>query len=299
MEDGGWGGRDTADDGGSARTDRAGSPDGPHLLVVGNEKGGAGKSTLAVHLAFALMKMGLTVGVLDLDVRQRSTDRYLDNRARWADRCGEPLPMPQRFTLSASSARNLDTAEAEEAEAWQGFRDSVKGLDIVVIDTPGGVTHLSNLAHGSADTVVTPINDSFVDFDLLGTINPATMKVERPSLYGEMIWDARKRRAARDKKPIDWVVVRNRMSMLDARNKRRVGEGLKELSQRIGFRIAPGVCERVIYRELFPRGLTLLDMGQFPDDTPASMSHVAARQELRDLLIVLKLPALAGEALRF
>lgn len=299
MEDGSWDGGAVAP-AGSGDAPAQGAPGKtPHLIVVGNEKGGAGKSTMAVHLAFALMKMGLHVGVLDLDLRQRSMSRYLDNRAEWAKRSGKQLPMPHRFGLEASELRDLDKAEAEEEARWNAFLAEIAGFDVMVIDTPGGVTHLSGLAHGAADTVVTPVNDSFVDFDLLGAVDPETMRAGRPSQYSEMIWDARKTRAARDKKPIDWIVVRNRMSMLDARNKRRVGEGLKELSKRIGFRLAPGVCERVVYRELFPRGLTLLDIGQFPDAAPATMSHVAARQEIRDLLIVLKLPALAGESLRF
>jgi len=271
----------------------------PHMIVVGNEKGGAGKSTLAAHVLFALVTMGLRVGALDLDVRQRTLDRYLDNRARWSAQAGRALEMPERRRIEASDRRDLDAAEDEERGAWAELFGGLRGLDCVVVDTPGGVTHLSRLAHRSADTILTPINDSFLDFDVLGTVDPESLRVERPSQYSEMVWNSRKLKAASDKRPIDWIVVRNRLSMLDARNKRRVGEGLKELSHRIGFRIAPGVCERVIYRELFPCGLTLLDLEALPGAGPVTMSHVAARQELRDLLIVMKLPILAGEPLRF
>ena len=68
--------------------------EGAHVIVVGNEKGGAGKSTVAIHLAVALMRMGKTVGVIDLDLRQASLSRYLENRRRWADARGVTLPMP-------------------------------------------------------------------------------------------------------------------------------------------------------------------------------------------------------------
>jgi chromosome partitioning protein len=147
--------------------------------------------------------------------------------------------------------------------------------------------------------LITPINDSFVDFDLLATVDHSTLEIKHPSLYSEMVWEARKRKAIRTKRPIDWVVMRNRMSTINARNKQRVGEGLAALAERIGFRIAPGFAERVIYRELFPAGLTLLDLTEKGSQVHFTMSHVAARQELRDLLIVLKLPFLSGKSLPF
>lgn len=271
-----------------------------HVIVVGNEKGGAGKSTVAIHLAIALMRMDKAVGVIDLDVRQSTLGRYLANRRRWCERRGVDLPMPEREIVEASSARSLDEAEAEEAEAFASALTTLKSkCDFIVIDAPGADTHMARLAHSSADTIITPVNDSFVDFDLLAEIDPDTYEVGRPSLYSALVWDCRKQKAVREKKSIDWVVMRNRISMLDARNKRRVGKGLKKLSERVGFRLAPGFGERVIYRELFPLGLTLLDLTQDGSAMQFTLSHVAARQELRDLLIVLKLPGLEGEKIPF
>jgi chromosome partitioning protein len=244
--------------------------------------------------------MGMTVGVMDLDVRQRSMARYLENRARWIRNTGAPLPMPEVVRIDASQARDLDAAEAEEAKH---FEDSLKRLsercNFIVIDAPGGDTFLSRLAHSSADTLVTPLNDSFVDFDLLGDVDPQTLEVARPSFYAELVWDCRKKKAQASRKPIDWVVMRNRMSPLDAKNKQRVGEALDNLSRRIGFRIAPGLSERVIYRELFPMGLSLLDLTDAGSGVAFTMSHVAARQEIRDLMIVLKLPGLEGKEMNF
>lgn len=271
-----------------------------HLIIVGNEKGGAGKSTVAMHLAIALHRMGKSVGALDLDLRQRTFGRYLSNREIWCEKHGVELPRPIELRLAPSAHRDLDLVEAEETERFSDVITELKTrCDYIIVDAPGSDTLYSRLAHSSADTIVTPVNDSFLDFDLLAEIDPDSFEVGKPSFYSEMIWDCRKRKARLEKRSIDWIVMRNRMSMLDARNKRRVGDGLKMLSQRIGFRLAPGFSERVIYRELFPLGLTLLDLTEDGSTLPFTMSHVAARQELRDLLIVLKLPGLEGQSIPF
>jgi len=82
-------------------------------------------------------------------------------------------------------------------------------------------------------------------------------------------------------------VLRNRLQHLEARNMRRVGAALDDLAKRVGFRVIPGLGERVIYRELFPKGLTLLDLGAIKE---VGLSHVAARQELREMVSGLQLP---------
>lgn len=270
------------------------------VIIVGNEKGGAGKSTVAMHLTVALMRMGSCVGVIDLDVRQRTLTRYLENRMRWATTTQSRLPMPEVIRVDASANRDLDAAEMEETARFEGSLKRLRSsCDFIVVDAPGGDTFLSRLAHTHADTLVTPLNDSFVDFDLLGDVNPQTLEVIRPSFYSEMVWNCRKLKARDSRKPIDWIVMRNRMSPLEARNKQKVGEALGKLARRIGFRLAPGLSERVIYRELFPAGLTLLDLTEQGSNISFTMSHVAARQEMRDLLIVMQLPELQGKELAF
>jgi chromosome partitioning protein len=277
------------------------APRRTHIIVIGNQKGGAGKSTVAMHLIVALMRMGKRTGALDLDVRQRSLTRYIENRGRWIAARGAQLAAPQILEIQESRQRQLDVAEAEDES---GFRAAIRRLsetcDYIVIDSPGGDSHLSRLAHATADTLITPLNDSFVDFDLLGDVDPDAADIVRPSIYSEMVWDSRKRKAQAERTPIDWIVMRNRTSAsrIEAKNKQRVGEALKTLSSRIGFRLAPGFSERVIFRELFPQGLTLLDLDAEGKGALA-MAHVAARQEVRDLFISLKLPGLEGEALRF
>jgi chromosome partitioning protein len=273
---------------------------GAHVVVVGNEKGGAGKSTVAMHLTVALLKMGMPVGAIDLDLRQRTFSRYLDNRSRYAATKGIALPMPEIGLIHASTNRNLDQAENEDLSLFDATLSRLtRTCKFIVIDAPGGDTFLSRRAHVAADTLITPLNDSFVDFDLLGDVNADTLEVTQPSFYSEMVWECRKKKAAATRRPLDWIVMRNRMSPLDARNKQAVGDALKSLANRIGFRMAPGLSERVIFRQLFPYGLTLLDLAEDGGQVAFTMSHVAARQELRDLLIVLKLPGLEGQQIGF
>jgi len=273
-----------------------------HVIVVGNQKGGAGKSTVAMHLIVALMRMGQRTGAVDLDARQRSLTRYIENRGRWIAGRGAKLAMPQVLEIDESRLRQLDAAEVEDEARFRAvIRRLSETCDFIVVDSPGGDSFLARLAHTSADTLITPLNDSFVDFDLLGDIDPAAPDAVRPSIYSEMVWESRKRKAQTERTPIDWVVMRNRTSAsrIEAKNKQRVGDALKTLSTRIGFRLAPGFSERVIYRELFPQGLTLLDLDAGGVEGEMRMTHLAARQELRDLFITLKLPGLEGEPLRF
>ena len=251
-----------------------------HIIVVGNEKGGSGKSTTSMHVATALARMGHRVGGLDLDVRQRSFARYLENRAAFCAHEGMELPTPLLGRLESGS--DPLSAALSDLEAQ---------CDFILLDCPGSHTALSQMAHTVADTLITPMNDSFVDFDLLARLTPEG-KVLGPSIYAEMVWAARQMRAQAGAGPIDWLVLRNRLGTQAMHNKRKVGSALDTLSRRIGFRVAPGFSERVIFRELFPRGLTLLDLKDLGTEQ-LSMSNIAARQELRDLISELNLPGVS------
>ncbi len=262
-----------------------------HIVVLGNEKGGSGKTTTAMHLIAMLLHEGARVGSIDLDGRQRSLTRYVENRKAWAEANGVNLVMPDHIVIPRSEADSVAEAQAAEKAAFDGYFGRLAAEnDFVVIDCPGADSYLSRLGHSMADTLITPMNDSFVDFDLLGRVDPQSWKIKGPSVYSEMVWESRKRRVMLDGGKIDWVVMRNRLSTLAAKNKRRVESVLEALAARIGFRLAPGVGERVIFREMFPSGLTLLDLRQEGVDTQMSMSHVAARAEVRALLDVLDLP---------
>ncbi|MEX2518305.1 MAG: division plane positioning ATPase MipZ, partial [Paracoccaceae bacterium] len=261
------------------------------VIVLGNEKGGSGKSTTAMHLFAALTRQGKRVGVMDLDLRQQSFFRYLDNRVAYGRKNGVDLSAPERRDIAASRAHDRRDAHATDDETFGTALEELQALsDFVLIDCPGAHSYFAQLAHASADTLITPMNDSLIDFDLLAHVDPTTEKVLGPSVYSEMVWRARQIRAQAGLKSIDWIVTRNRMSNLQARNKRKVGDFLSELSRRIGFRLAPGFSERVIFRELFLDGLTLMDL----PGGAMSLSHVAARQEVRDLLKTLALPGVTA-----
>jgi chromosome partitioning protein len=265
------------------------------IIVVGNEKGGSGKSTTCMHIATVLARMGYRVGALDLDLRQRTFARYAENRRIYLERVGQSLPSPDFRELPPADAATLGEGEnAQDQRLTQALVDLHAEKDFIVIDCPGSHTRLSQYAHTLADTLITPMNDSFVDFDLLAKLDPTTGKILGPSIYAEMVWSARQDRAQAGMPPIDWIVLRNRLGSQQMHNKRKVGEALEELSKRIGFRVIAGFSERVIFRELFPRGLTLLDLRDLGAEY-MSLSNIAARQELRDLMADLRLPTLPTE----
>lgn len=267
-----------------------------HVIVFGNEKGGSGKTTAAMHVGVALARLGRRVALVDLDSRQQSLMRYAENRNQWCKRKTIDLPVPEGFTVGRGAGGSLDAAAADEARRFADIlADAAPRYEFVLIDTPGSDTPLSRVAHAEADTLVTPMNDSFVDFDLLARIDPANFKVTGPSLYSDFVWDCRKKRLLARKPALDWVVMRNRISSSEARNKRRLASALDSLAERIGFRVAPGFGDRVIFRELFPMGLTMLDLPQKDVGIPLSMSHVAARQEVRELIVTLNLPGIGTE----
>jgi chromosome partitioning protein len=249
----------------------------PHFIIFANEKGGTGKSTTAVHSAVALAAAGRKVAALDLDTRQRTLGRYLENRAATIGRLKQDLPMPRFDTFDPANGEDVDAAIDRLAA----------DVDILVVDTPGRDDPHARRAMLRADTLVTPINDSFVDLDLIGQVDPESYRVTRPSFYSELVWNSRTQRAKTTGGTVDWVLLRNRLQYVEAHNMRRVAKAVEELSRRVGFRVIPGLSERVIYRELFPSGLTLLDLQQLGN---VGLSHVAARQELREMIAGFGLP---------
>ena len=250
----------------------------PHFITFANEKGGTGKSTTAVHTAIALAASGHRVAVLDLDHRQRTTTRYLENRDATMRRLDKRLAHAVYEVLDDQTEAGLDAAILRLSGQ----------CDVLVIDTPGRDDPVARAAILHADTLVTPMNDSFVDLDLIGQVHPENFKVTKPSFYAELIWNSRTQRAKATGKSVDWVVLRNRLQHVESHNLKRVGLALGELSRRVGFRVIPGLGERVIFRELFPKGLTLLDLGELGE---VGIGHIAARQELREMIAGLAIPA--------
>ena len=269
-----------------------GRPFSAHVIVLGNEKGGSGKSTTAMHVAVALLQAGQRVATIDLDARQKSFTHYIENRSEWAARSGAKLEIPKHYCVARGFGVRLDEIEAQEFAAFAEAVSAVEQTqDFVVIDTPGSDSYLMRLAHSMADSLITPLNDSFVDFDVLGTIDQSTFEVAGVSHYAEMVREARRQRRLVDGGMTDWIVVRNRLSTLSSRNKRLVGEGVEGLAKQLGFRAVDGFAERVVYREFFPRGLTALDdINEDALGARPNTSHVTARDEVRNLIDALRLP---------
>ena len=263
----------------------------PYVIVFGNEKGGTGKSTTAMHVMTALMRMGYKVASMDIDARQGTFTRYVENRRYYAEASQKKLPLP---TLHMPILRAVDdlvkAAEAKDRENLENALKAMEGNDFIVIDTPGNDTFLSRLAHSYADTLITPINDSFLDLDVLVHLQPDSLDMKSPSIYSDWVWDQKKVRAARDRGTIDWVVLRNRLSTMQTRNRDKMNQVLNILSKRLGFRLAQGFNERVIFRELFTSGLTVLDLRDA--ERPLTLSHMAAKVELMDLMQLINFPNL-------
>lgn len=264
----------------------------PYFIVLGNEKGGSGKSTTSIHIIVSLLRDGYRVGAMDLDARQGTLAGTLAARQTFVENKGIVLPLPEFRPVYRSDHDNRHEAEAEERERFDEASAELVdlGAEIIVVDCPGTDNFLSRYGHSFADTLITPINDSFVDFSMLAKVDPDNHDIVNPSIYSEMVWEARKNRFSRDRGKIDWIVMRNRLAAVEARNKRDVGETLEALAKRIGFRTLKGFGERVIFRELYLLGLTLMDVREANVGIAMGLSHIAARNEVRALISSIKLP---------
>ncbi|WP_172122235.1 MULTISPECIES: division plane positioning ATPase MipZ [unclassified Devosia] len=265
---------------------------GAHIIAVGNEKGGSGKSTTALHLAVYLLHQGHRVATIDVDSRQQTLTRYMRNRRNTADTSGRDILMPKHVHLPTAWGDSVSENQRVELDIFNRAMDGLRGeVDFVVIDTPGFDGNLARLAHGSADTLVTPINDSMIDLDVLARIDPKTGEPLEASPYSRNVQKARAERQQRSGRSIDWVLVRNRVSNLSSHNASRVQDTVERLAQGLGCRVADGIAERVIFRSLFLSGMTVFDpldaglLGGAP-----SISHVNARHEYRALVAALQLP---------
>jgi chromosome partitioning protein len=240
-----------------------------------------------MHLIVSLLRQGARVASVDLDARQGTLSHYVANRQK-TKREYSDLLVSEHASVLASSNRDRGLADTEDEQHLTQVLERYKEYDYIVIDTPGNDTFLSRLAHSFADTLITPLNDSFIDLDMLIRLEPGDVDKLRPSTYAAMVWDQKKEKASRSGGNVDWIVLRNRLNPLYSKNKEEMHRILTLLSKRIGFRLLAGFCDRVIFRELFINGTTLLDLTD--TGTALTLSHVAARKELKDLLAALEIP---------
>lgn len=263
-----------------------------HVVVVGNQKGGSGKSTAAMHIIAGLLSAKKRVAALDLDVGQESLRHYIENRMKFVERNKINLPMPSL----ANMPEGLDYTQRDNPQACESVGELIRLLiqthDFVVIDTPGNDTMLSRVGHSYADTLLTPLNDSFVDLDVLGLVDSHSLNMIKPSNYANMVFQVKIDRAKREQvnRTFDWIVTRNRTTPLESNNEKAMTLVLDRMAKRLGYRLTQGFSERVIFRELFLDGLTLLDLRHEQTQSRLNLSHVAARQEVRNLLAALRLP---------
>ncbi|MFT5182775.1 MAG: chromosome partitioning protein [Alphaproteobacteria bacterium] len=266
------------------------------VVVIGNEKGGTGKSTTALHLAVATLYQGYRVGTLDLDSRQATLSRYLKNRERYAA-TAQSLPLPHSLRIDEPDGENIAEIEVSARRAIEAALAKLAACDVVFVDTPGSPTVLSRIGHEYANVLLTPVNDSLLDIDVLAEIDPVNRKIIAPCHYCRMAWEFGNQRIIDGLAPLDWVVIRNRLPHIHSRNREDIDQILTKLANRIGFRLAPGLGERVIFRELFLNGLTVLDLPTVAADRPLSATQQSAGQEISALLEALNVVPQNADAL--
>ena len=285
----------------------------PHVVVIGNQKGGSGKSTFAMHIIVALLKAGKRVASFDLDLNQQTLTRYLANRRDWDRDHERKLELPDYYPVKErdayGTARNLkqfiaqfkkdarahkedfiDSSTLSHSADLRQFISQLREIgradkhDFIVIDTPSGVQHLSLIAHGMADTLITPINDSFFDLDVLVAMERSDPEPQL-SAYANMVWRALEARRRVSGRATDWIIVRNRLESGDSSNHRQVARVLEVVQRTLGFRIARGLLERPAYREFFAAGLTVFDLAEKLESSAESdKTNLLARLEIENLI---------------
>jgi chromosome partitioning protein len=251
-----------------------------HIIVFANEKGGVGKSTSAFHTCIALCNAGERVAALDVDLRQLTLHRALWARQESEREYGVKLPGPEQIML----------AQQNENELAEKLRMARIHNSFIVIDVGGHDSPIARKAIFMADTIVTPVNDSFIDLDMLGHIDPRTGDFKTLGNFARLVEHLKDPGIALRSTPLDWVVMQNRSRSLATNNERKVRSALDKIAPAAGFRIVPGLSERVTYRELFPLGLTLFDLDTLPDLGKAQPN---AREEIWAMLRALNLPSAA------
>ncbi len=256
------------------------TPTKGHIIVFANEKGGVGKSTSAFHTCIALCNAGERVAALDVDLRQLTMQRALWARNESAKEYGVNLPGPEEIML----------AQQNENELEEKMRIARIHNSFIIIDVGGHDSPIARKAIYMADTIVTPVNDSFIDLDMLGRIDPRNGELKTLGNFARLVEHLKEPGLTLRPRPLDWVVMQNRSRNFATKNERKVRDALEKIAPVAGFRLTPGLRERVTYRELFPLGLTLFDLDKLPD---LGRPQPNAREEIWAMLRALNLPSAA------
>ncbi len=252
-----------------------------HVIVLSNEKGGTGKSTISMHLAVRLMQEGFSIATFDLDGRQGSLSKYIENRRRFCEGQNISLPIPDHTRVYPEENPYL-IAQARDT-LGSLIQQKMNLVDAIIIDTPGTKNYLFEEAHKYADTIITPLSDSLIDLNVIADIDYKTDRILKPGHYSNFIWDIKKYLASQGKPYLNWIVTGNKLSSFNSKNKTTIFSHLERLSKIYGFRLFPGFKDRVIYKELFLEGLTVLDMNDEALKMKMTISHIAAKREINAL----------------
>lgn len=170
------------------------------ILSIANQKGGVGKSTLTVHLAYAAMDAGYRVLLVDMDKQASLSLTFpaangqapgLAASRLYAAELGDDQPQPINDHLSIIRADNallsIDKAENEvirrPAQSLRRFSDQ---FDMCFIDTPPllGIRLMASLA--ASDYVITPVSIGLYELagvaDLMQTIHVVRTQGFNPRL---------------------------------------------------------------------------------------------------------------------
>lgn len=254
-----------------------------HVIAIANEKGGVGKSTMAFQIAIALANRGQRVVAIDCDPNQRSLERALLNRSASARQLRADFPTPRHCVLRQPTG----------AQLFQEIQRLDRDADVIVIDTAGADSPILRRAIAVADTLVTPINGSFVDIDMLAQIDPQRGTMRRKGHFAQLVCTIREARERRGMDRLDWVVVKNRVRLAEARQQDMVDATLARLAKRLDFRLLSPLRERVAFRQLALYGLTHADMKRIED---APVRDGRAHREVQQMIAELDLPAQVSRA---
>ena len=216
-----------------------------HVIVVGNEKGGAGKSTISIHLTVALLEGGLQGRLhrsrhapADADAVLRKSPFLVAATRDW------PIELPLHCAMRAR--RNATTSAPTRRWSSRMFADAIGAVEheyeFVVIDTPASDSYLMRLAHSLADTLVSPLNDSYVDIDVFSRVQHDRTQRGAVSQYADLVMQARRKRRLVDNGVIDWVMVRNRIASIASNNARQIAVSIARLSHGIAISASRMVC---------------------------------------------------------
>lgn len=255
------------------------------IIVFSNLKGGTGKSTTALSVIVGLLRQGKSVASLDLDMDQEALSRYLFNRTRFAKLTKLRIGMPDhhRFTQidPGGNGAELSTRLDKLSELIDKL---VAENDYLVIDCPSLDNPLTRAVTARADVLTSPVNESFLDIDVIGEVRGSPPTVTRVGPFAEIIGAEMQRRREEGIAPLEWIVVRNRRNPSATRHTAAIGTVLDELARNLSFRVTDGFVDRLIFRELFLVGLSILDLRKDDPLIAGNSSHKSAYEEASDLL---------------